>query len=88
MRRHSCWVLIQHVHQLLVVEEALKELAYLAGSPTLGLPSLFSMPPLSLNFQKCEKQPTSLIGGERPEARWQLQTMDMSSRRAKTWELV
>ena len=85
MCRHSCWVLTQHVHQLLVVEEALEELAYLAGSPTLGLPSLFSMPPLD---PKREKQPTSLVGGERPEARWQLQMMDASSRRAKTWELV
>ena len=84
MHRHSCWVLTQHVHQLLVVEEALEELVYLAGSPTLDLPSLFSMPPLNLNFQKYEKQPTSLVGGERPEARWQLQMMDGSLRRAKT----
>jgi len=60
------------LHQLLVLEEALKELPYLARSPPLGLPLLFPMPPLNPNVWKREKQPTSLIEGERPDARWQL----------------
>ena len=69
---------MQRVHQLLVVEEALRRLRTWLDLPHYGSPYYFLYHPLTplLNLQKCKKKrPTSLIERERPDARWQLQAM-------------